>query len=44
MNDDTHRELIPDNVGLFEERDVPNGYHYELRCLNGVWQWVVVKD
>ena len=40
----THKELIPNNVGTFEERDVPDGYHYELQLLNGVWQWVLVTD
>ena len=40
----THKELIPNNVGTFEERDVPDGYHYELQLLNGVWQWVLVAD
>lgn len=38
----THKELIPNNVGTFEERDVPDGYHYELQLLNGVWQWVLI--
>ena len=41
---DTHKELIPNNVGMFVEKDVPNGYHYELQYLNGLWQWVLVKD
>ena len=40
----THKELIPNNVGDFEERDVPDGYHYELQLLNGLWQWVLVAD
>lgn len=29
---------------IYEEADVPNGYHYELQYLNGVWQWVLVAD
>ena len=40
----THKELIPNNVGTFEERDVTDGYHYELQLLNGVWQQVLVAD
>ena len=44
MNDDTHKELIPNNAGIFEEIDTPNGYHYELQCCNGIWQWGLVKD
>ena len=40
----THKELIPNNVGDFEERDVPDRYHYELQLLNGLWQWVLVAD
>ena len=40
----THKELMPNNVGIFEERDVPDGYHYELQLLNGVWQWVLLAD
>ena len=40
----THKELIPNNVGTFEERDVLDGYHYELQLLNGVWQWTLVAD
>ena len=33
----THKELIPNNNGDLEEREVPDGYHYELQHLNGVW-------
>lgn len=40
----THKELIPNNIGTFDERDVPDGYHYELQLLNGLWQWVLVAD
>ena len=40
----THKELIPNNIGTFDERDVPDGYHYELQLLNGIWQWVLVAD
>lgn len=41
----THKELIPTIVDDFEERDVPDGYHYELQCLNnGIWQWVLVAN
>lgn len=40
----THKELIPNNVGTFEERDVPDGYHYGLQLLNDIWQWVLVVD
>ena len=40
----THKELIPNNVGTFEERNVTDGYHYELQLLNGVWQWVLIAD
>lgn len=40
----THKELIPNNVGTFEERDALDGYHYELQLLNGVWQWTLVAD
>ena len=40
----THKELVPNGVGDWEERDVPDGYHYELQLLNGVWQWVLVAD
>ena len=40
----THKELIPNMIGTFEERDVPDGYHYELQLLNGVWQWILVTD
>ena len=40
----THKELIPNNVGILEERDVPDGYHYELQLLNGIWQCVLVAD
>ena len=41
---ETHKELIPNNVGGFEEIDTPNGYHYELQLLNGIWQWILIKD
>ena len=40
----THKELIPNNVCTFEEKDVPDGYHYELQLLNDIWQWVLVVD
>lgn len=40
----THTELIPNGVGDWHEVNVPNGYHYELQELNGLWQWIVVKD
>ena len=40
----THKELIPNNIGTFNERDVPDGYHYELQLLNGIWQWVLAVD
>ena len=40
----THKELIPNNVGTFEERDVTDGYHYELQLLNDVWQSILVAD
>lgn len=40
----THKELVPNSVGDWEERDVPDGYHYELQYLNDVWQWVLVAD
>ena len=41
----THKELIPTTVDDFEERDVPDGYHYELQQLNnGIWQWVLVAN
>ena len=40
----THKELIPNNVGDFEERDVLDGYHYELQLLNDIWQWILVTD
>ena len=41
----THKELIPTTVDDFEERDVPDGYHYELQVLdNGIWQWVLVAN
>lgn len=40
----THKELIPNNIGTFEEKDVPDGYHYELQLLNGIWQWILVAD
>jgi hypothetical protein len=41
---DTHKEFVPNGVGDFVEKDVPNGYHYELQYLNGLWQWVLIKD
>ena len=44
LNNDTHKELIPNNVGLFEEKTVQNGYHYELQGHYDIWQWVLVKD
>lgn len=40
----THKELVTNNTGDLEEREVPNGYHYELQNLNDVWQWILVKD
>ena len=39
-----HKELVPDSTGFVVEKNVPNGYHYELQYLNGLWQWVIVKD
>jgi len=43
-SNDTHKEIIPNNVGGFVEKDVPNGYHYELQGHYDIWQWVIVKD
>lgn len=40
----THTKFIPNNVGSFVEKDVPNGYHYELVSCYGIWRWVLVKD
>lgn len=39
-----HKELVPDSTGFVVEKNAPNGYHYELQYLNGLWQWLLVKD